>query len=116
MCTGWPLTGVEEATALAEPTEAADERVDLLSEEAGLAISASTTGTRKRRCIFRPPSCASRQLTTRRLSHAGSRRDGGTRSQGDNRSMHRPTLLIYSVIGDGPVGRLLRASRVVELS
>jgi hypothetical protein len=35
---GRPLTGAEEAAALAELAEVADGRVDLLAEEAGLAI------------------------------------------------------------------------------
>ena len=35
---GRPLTGVEEAAALAELAEVADGRIDLLAEEAGLAI------------------------------------------------------------------------------
>ncbi len=35
---GRPLTGVEEAAALAELAKVADGRVDLLAEEAGLAI------------------------------------------------------------------------------
>jgi hypothetical protein len=35
---GRPLTGIEEAAALAELAEVADGRVDLLAEEAGLAI------------------------------------------------------------------------------
>jgi hypothetical protein len=36
---GRPLTGVEEAAALAELAEVADGRIDLLAEEAVLAIS-----------------------------------------------------------------------------
>jgi hypothetical protein len=35
---GRPLTAVEEAAALAELAEVADGRIDLLAEEAGLAI------------------------------------------------------------------------------
>ena len=52
--------------------------------------SASTTRTLMRRCTCRSPSCASRQVPTRRSSHAGSRRDGGARPpQGGARSPDR---------------------------
>ncbi len=40
-----PLTGVEEAAALAELAAVADGRIDLLAEDAGLAIGFHDQGT-----------------------------------------------------------------------
>ena len=73
---GRPLTGIEEAAALAELAEVADGRVDLLAEQAGLAIGFHDQD-------------ADAPLT-QRPSHVGSRRDRGARPlRGGNRSPGR---------------------------